>query len=459
MFPSSRRIPSLAILAGLLALSCVGVVEWESRSAADSPRDLRNHGSPTEAPPSAPAVPRPDPARLPVLSASLPPDLPSSKTGVSDEMADTFSWNTFIALNWPSAPDGSPDLGQLPGQQGDNPTVWETWPEASRIFRPDGRPPAPWGTPPGPEDWPPELSQVPAGTRVLLRTGKDLSVWAPEAAAPAPLIDQNGRYVRLEIRLNRPAFDALRALRLDLREGIESAAPVSFPAGRATPPTTPGAIRIQAAWKILSPAEAAAGRFHAIRAVVYTPAASPGEGPGVIEHVTAGLVGLHIVRKTPSAPGWIWSSFEHVDNCPTAGEPADRAAYNFYDKTAPALPVNQPPARPWNPAAVEPPSRRAQIVRQIPIPVATRALSAAYQAALRAINPASPWQYYELIGTQRRSPSGDTPAQPGRLANTTLETYLATAATPAASCIDCHAQASAASGVSSDFSFLPHLAR
>lgn len=31
-------------------------------------------------------------------------------------------------------------------------------------------------------------------------------------------------------------------------------------------------------------------------------------------HRKMGLVGFHIVQKTPSAPQWIWSTFEQVDN-------------------------------------------------------------------------------------------------------------------------------------------------
>ena len=35
--------------------------------------------------------------------------------------------------------------------------------------------------------------------------------------------------------------------------------------------------------------------------------------------VTVGLVGLHIVQKTPTRPQWIWSTFEQIDNVPPPG--------------------------------------------------------------------------------------------------------------------------------------------
>ena len=36
----------------------------------------------------------------------------------------------------------------------------------------------------------------------------------------------------------------------------------------------------------------------------------------------AGLIGLHVIRKTETGPQWVWSTFEHVDNVPPAGKAA-----------------------------------------------------------------------------------------------------------------------------------------
>ena len=43
---------------------------------------------------------------------------------------------------------------------------------------------------------------------------------------------------------------------------------------------------------------------------------------------TMGLVGLHIVSKTPARPQWIWSTFEQVDNVPvvTGATPTSNTA-------------------------------------------------------------------------------------------------------------------------------------
>jgi hypothetical protein len=461
------RLRSTAALLGVVAITAFGIAECGRRSSAGDTQAVITIPPPLPEPSTTDDRRlRFDPSELPKLSPALPLDLHSSDEATSPadhEHLAAFAWNTFVALNWPVSPDGAPDPGQLPGEQGDNATVWETWPEVSQIFRLDGRPPAPWGSPPDSGTWPAELRDLPPGTRVLVRTGKHLSAFSPDAS-DAPLVDQNGRHVRLEVRVNRPVFDTIVALQLFRRDEQDAAGPIAFPVGAFPSPDittadaarSPGSIRVQAAWKVLSPAEIAAGRFHAVPAVLYTPPPTPDSGPGEIEHAIVGLVGLHIVRKTPNVPGWIWSTFEHVDNCPDANAPAERAAYNFYNKSAPALKPNQPPAPPWNPSAVEPVSRRPQIVRHLPIPEHARVVTAAYQAALRAINPASPWQNYQLIGVQTRN---GTVASPDRLANTTLETYLAASAAPAASCIDCHSRAATTADAPADSVFLLRLAR
>ena len=57
---------------------------------------------------------------------------------------DIFSWASFVALNWPSNPDGTPMDGPITS----NPTaprVWEAYIEATGVFKAQGAPPDPWG--------------------------------------------------------------------------------------------------------------------------------------------------------------------------------------------------------------------------------------------------------------------------------------------------------------------------
>jgi hypothetical protein len=164
-----------------------------------------------------------------------------------------------------------------------------------------------------------------------------------------------------------------------------------------------------------------------------------------------GLVGLHIVHKTTSAPQWVWSTFEHVDNVPEkTTPPAERKGpYLFYNASSQAE-VNQPPPRPWNPAVKATPS---QIVREIPLTDETKALNTTYQTLLRTVNPNSVWANYQLISTQWPTLSGQPPCQisatrplgnpaPSFLANATLETYIqGTVPQASSSCIACHGNA------------------
>ncbi|WP_370051437.1 FAD-dependent oxidoreductase, partial [Corallococcus sp. AB011P] len=87
-----------------------------------------------------------------VLSPLLPPDVsvPQSNPTLEDLQHDfdSYSWNTFIAANWPVGTDGGADPNALPGKDGDNPAVWEHWMPATSIFLANGAPPPAWGSPP-----------------------------------------------------------------------------------------------------------------------------------------------------------------------------------------------------------------------------------------------------------------------------------------------------------------------
>jgi hypothetical protein len=97
----------------------------------------------TMAPPDGPAI---------VLSSNIPGDatfgsLPPNATNEQKLLAiqgdfDIYSWNTFIALNWPPGPDGNGDPNKTIGQNGDNDTVWEHYRDVADIFLPGGATPS-----------------------------------------------------------------------------------------------------------------------------------------------------------------------------------------------------------------------------------------------------------------------------------------------------------------------------
>lgn len=470
-----KRLRSYAALLCVAGLSVSLLIQGACSSAGKS-------GESASAPPSAPtASPSTGEGAAaatgqPTLSPAIPFDVtvPNSPPPTLQSLQhdfDLLSWQTFVAMNWPVLPNGQPNKSQSPGQHGDNATVWETWKDSSEIFLANGAPPAPWGAPTAPP------STLPAacrglwkpGLRVLSQVGKTPNVLT-ESIQPfntGPLIDQNGRYARFDILVNQSMFDTIVANKLYNKAAQKNITSVVFDCGDAAKQLV-GAIMVKSAWKILSPAEIKSGRFHTLQALIYTP---PSTNPPIKENcepATVGLVGLHIVHKTSGAPQWVWSTFEQVDNCPTEGLAANKAGYNFYNKNTPAAPINTPPPRPWDPNTTEPPARRPQIVRTAALDDATQKLNAAWQASLRAVNPTSVWQYYELISTQwptAPAPGCDVatsaPANmsgapaPQFLANTCLESYIqGKVPNTSSSCIECHLNATTTTAAFSDFTYL-----
>ena len=248
--------------------------------------------------------------------------------------------------------------------------------------------------------------------------------------------------------------------------------------------TSMGAIEIKAAWMVLpdSPDPNNLSRPLPDPAKYYTTKLTFNVSKDTTVTVPVALIGFHIVHKT-SQTGWVWSTFEHIDNAPLDDDTKkdDSPYYNLYDSRFPERQKNEPLAQPpylWSetsPHAVttnnkpQPPS---QITRQVPIPSFAQKLNTKWQEKLNGDN--SPWKNYQLIGIQWL-PSPESPYQAGatvipeKLANVTLEPYPQKFADSQKfgkyqnkeigySCVGCHQtatlQENASDNVYSDFSFL-----
>ena len=387
------------------------------------------------------------------LSPHLPHDVPPDATPADFEK---FSWQSFVALNWPADVDGEP----LPGPIGTYPTalrVWQYYPTPEAVFLPDGRRP----TLGSGEPIPPACRRLLAAeglekpTRVVRMTSKGSQVIAGvnadlEAIVNRPLIDQNLNFIVAEIRLNPDEFEYIVSHRFydaGVQEAL-TADSISLPEGRIGGEV--GAVEIKAAWRFLDPERDRdlLGRYYVERAPVYVHPQNTLDGEPLCVDALLGLVGFHISHKTESRPEWIWSTFEQVDNVrrgpglppnrtPTLRDPRCNSRY--------MCPVNQVPPSPfgWNsvaPYALEVPA--TQVVRTIEIPPFIRRLNQIWQDRLRRVAPDSVWQYYELIGTQWPAEPSDFDADqlnfgdptPTVLSNSTMETYIQ----PTSSCIGCH---------------------
>ena len=406
------------------------------------------------------------------LSPNLPFDVPlNSHQG----NFDTFSWQSFVALNWPALSNGTPDTSTMIGDPNATP-VWQFYYDPADVFLPGG------AQPPDPADYPiaqtiPPACQsstvnVGAGQQQRIKVIRQFTKKGDVEELPRgfleatgqPVVDQVGNYVVYEVRINPDEYNYIFENQL-YDASIQKNATINFPEGNISSQVAGvGAMEIKAAWRVFPPNISAGimARYFTMPGLIFIPAQFSATGADLCLNATWGLVGMHIIHKTSTQPQWIWSTFEQIDNVPGENGNAVSPTFNNPNDLQPVCPnieapepqylwqANQPHA--VNQNAVPQPS--TQVVRCTPIQ-ASAALNQAWQSALKAANPASPWQYYQLVSTQWTGNGGDI-VQP-TLANTVLETYLQQSTF---SCINCHSTAMTATGNQlADFSFMLSLAQ
>jgi hypothetical protein len=79
-----------------------------------------------------------------------------------------------------------------------------------------------------------------------------------------------------------------------------------------------GTIELKAAWRQLTAAELASGRFHVATVRFYRALDNNPQNP-CYQDAEWGLVALHIIHKTPTAPYFIYATFGQADNLQTEG--------------------------------------------------------------------------------------------------------------------------------------------
>lgn len=421
-----------------LAFLGVGAVVWMAQAPASSP----------------------PPPPVPSLSGNIPlaVNIPDGVT--TPEQArpyfDTFSWQSFVALNWPAAasPRGTPaqpnNAGIFVGtKNGGQPVVWGTYKEEFELFDQGRNRPTAWNDPTVPVN-PCGGTQLAPGQKVFVRYSKgDSVVEIDNQAFSYPLIDQSLNYAVYEVRFNQSQYDFIRGVDnnqstwLYYVKNLAGKEPIQMPA--SSPPSTQGAMMLKAAWKVLGPKDNP-NRFYSVSSLVLDPETNKCTTQQV------GLIGFHIAQKLKDFPQWIWSTFEQVDNVPgqTAGP------YSFNNGTNNPQTIggyaNRPPAMA---PQLQPISQRkpVQVTRFNPIPDSTAALNATWQKVLNG----TVWQYYQLVMTQwpsnptvfkTREDGGIYPQDAGGafpangVTNTVMETYFQSqndaAGAGGNSCMNCH---------------------
>jgi hypothetical protein len=335
-----------------------------------------------------------------------------------------FAWRDFVALNWPASTEtrGKPDSKKCFGEDSRF-VVWQTWLGMDEIF-PSSAQQQPL------REWDKiGLAEVVGNPRKLTEVNQaGFSTKLNDLADPVnrPLVAQNKSYVRYEIRVNKDHYEKVRMEALNLSKNLGELAKASF----AFPDQS---VSIKAAWLVLNEKQIQQKRFYTTTAKIvdWNGSNPPEQG---FQDAVLGLVGIHIVHKTPCRKASVWASFEHVDNVELGqggvGTPSFHNGNQLLAATSPAA------LQPLKPEAPLAPAVPVQVVREGPgIHPTIKSVNGEYQNKLTA-----PWKYYQLVGVQWPTP----PAGPGdhfpgagdgdqRVANTTIETY-----SQYVSCMDCH---------------------
>jgi hypothetical protein len=360
-------------------------------------------------------------------SATIP-DKPCPRFGSNQDDVDVFSWNEFIAYNWPASKTCSADLTKsiVQVKSGANgPLVWQSQESTDDIFVSSGRPKGWCSTPTLLTNAPRPFRHIAKADPAAKMLGADFAKIAepdsPVQAGGGILTDASGRWVRYEKLVNLTEYQYITSNNLWNKAGLAGKT-VTFPQG---------STEFKASWKVLTPAEIASRRYYTTSATVYnTP---DGSQPSPLPNpVTLGLVGLHIVHKGPA--GFFWSTFEFADN--------DRVFVDPRNPAGPNIQTAKAPYREIDPATKKPTALGVNVKRLTPIP-ANQAINDYYRGLLAG----SVFANYRLVSTQWQF-NLNTGGFPQYVANITLETYVQRRSKPDpkgpnlqpfTGCLSCHA--------------------
>jgi len=307
------------------------------------------------------------------IDYSVPGELNPASGGAptaTPEQAAAFAWQEFIALNWPAGsaqvPPEKRDTHSSACRFGDPSSncallVWETLRGKVEIFPGNGSPPhgypgsneaSSWGY-----DDPPAYIYGGAGaiSACDMKQANDKTPWinldetdqitldsmyagvvlpgsSPGNASPQLIrfLAKANRSQYVYVAGNSSPTDMTRQWWQSVPQDVVNRTKDYLKTKMASPPENSkamvslpnGTIEMKAGWRPLNPSEIASGLFHT-QMVRFYEASSDGFS-ACYRDATWGLVALHIIQKTPSAPYFIYATFEQTDNILTAdGKPVE----------------------------------------------------------------------------------------------------------------------------------------
>jgi len=371
---------------------------------------------------------------------------------------DIFSWQTFVALNWPADTSKS-----LVGND-HLPRVWEQYPDADTLMH-------------GKKNRPEVHQYLMENPHAKIfsqfsKHSENIELSHLLMADAKPLIDRNLNFVAYERKVNPTEANFIKDNKLFTKEGIRAYyrehGKLQLPVDTTTNYNN-NAMEIKSSWRLIGKKYGDdLSKYYTREAVIFVPAANSLTGEAFTIKDTVGLVGMHIVTKTADFPFWIWSTFEHVDNVPENPQAIqneqDTSKYSFYNPECLNCLVNTPPKKrvqdtingkqvyKWSPTAphaahygVKAPAQATtpidmkrfgtQVQRTYPVYYCTEELNQLWQEKLKSIG--SVFANYKLIGSQWSKTNAEAVPRvsaPFYLSNTTAETYLQLKG----SCISCH---------------------
>jgi len=389
---------------------------------------------------------------------------------------DWFSWENFIALNWPAATNpstgllvrGQADVSKHVGDPG--PRVWETYKADWEAFGTGKITPSPtaWGS------WDVSGGMNPCGAADITKLSTTLTMITKmdsvingftQASQAGPLIDSNGNYVRYEMRMNQAEYETIVNNNWYIADNLPPM--VQFPSSTSNP-NQYGALEIKAAWRELIPGVDERSRYYSVNAKIVDPGSPP-----TCRNAVMGLIGFHMAIKTAPFMEWVWATFEQEDNVPdggivagthyslnngTASPPTDENGFNFPPNGVNAQTKGPSPPPTDQPLAKLPP---VQVTRFTPIDNNIQAANQLFHQQL-----AGTWlAHYNLVADQwpRNNPTPPDPRKPypegsgmpfpnDHVANTSAETYFQNEVPNKLlgnSCMSCHFRAAV-----TDFSWM-----
>ena len=347
-----------------------------------------------------------------VIKAMPPTDIAGGADTAGIDAAAKFAWNQFFALNWPAVGQtgalgtrDTPDSGQNFLQNSTGTTlVWESFRSKTEVFPGVGDPhgatagaeldygydelPAYVYDPKSIGEYPGLMKgQVPGCSIPSSLDGPIPRIELSEAhevgpeqvfAGSAPDADSMDQRILYMVKVNRVGYQYVAENKWLDGGNQNSAIPYqstqaflnkfysSPPAGSNSQVSFPvGDIAIKAAWRKLTDEESASGRFYSAPVRYYrwqdpdsNYAGLPGNSkhPCFVDAPTGwGLIGFHVKTKTPSAPYYIWTTFEQVDNIlDEEGRPVENADGSVIRNQH--MPATTPPIQSRNAVPADPPT-------------------------------------------------------------------------------------------------------